>query len=94
MIRIALFLAFVSSAAMAQDVPRLSNGTPAYISINRSGPFVVNIPPSATVGADGEVKINWERVERAMRSDKTDPMTLAYSRLMLSIRDKTYKPLD
>lgn len=46
----------------------------------------------AVISEDGEVTINWEHVEVVVASpDFVDPINLAYARLMIAIRDKTYK---
>lgn len=55
--------------------------------------FVVQVDgPVATISADGDVTIDWAAAEKAItNADKHDPTTLAITRLMIAIRDGTYK---
>lgn len=48
----------------------------------------------ATVTVEGEVSINWKSTEDAVSHPKSDPLTLAIARLMIAIRDGTYKPME
>jgi hypothetical protein len=48
-------------------------------------------PPMAIVNAEGGVSINWDEVERA--AEDQSPLGY-YAKLMLAIRDGTWKPLD
>src|SRR5580704_16876224 len=53
-----------------------------------------NPPPMAAISRDGEVTINWVQVEKTAADEKSDPAgNRAYARLMLAIRDGTWKPV-
>lgn len=58
--------------------------------------FVVKLPgPAAKISAEGDVQINWTAAEAIAADPKAnDPTTLAIARLMLSIRDGTWKPMS
>jgi hypothetical protein len=63
-----------------------------------AGNFVIGLSSPmycAKITADGVVFIDWKATENAAANLKpTDAMTLAIVRLMLAIRDGTFKPLE
>jgi hypothetical protein len=65
---------------------------PSTSSPDTSTITITNEPPIATVSQDGEVMIDWQRVE-AVASDPNywNKELLGYARLMIAIRDGTYK---
>lgn len=84
----------ISSAAFAQDleyktIPLPSNNWSlrADLTISSHGPFAV-------ISADGQVTIDWDLAEKtAANPEKTDFRTLAFARLILAVRNGTWKPM-
>jgi hypothetical protein len=87
--KLATFLLIgATSMAGAEEIPSIG-----FTSIKPTGNFVVQVDrPAAIISADGEVTINWQNVEKIVaNANKWDARSLAIARLMLAIRDGTYK---
>lgn len=42
---------------------------------------------------DGRCFISWGQVEKALSDPSVDPMALAVARLLISVRDNTWRPM-
>lgn len=84
---ICALMLLVASAA-AQDAGKLD-----FTFQEWSGANSVNITTMATVSDGGEVKIDWALVEKVAADNNRLDHATNMARLMLAIRDKTYKEL-
>lgn len=94
-----LILAFLLLAAPAMGQESSSVGIPYTMmkDISTRGNFTVMMSPPqiANVSRDGDVTINWKQADKTVANPAdTDPMTLAIARLMVAIRDGTWKPIQ
>lgn len=95
MIRSMLFLALLFSQPLSAQDQNTDIGESATITWTLQKPSLFVGGQIAVIGADGEVKIDWPAAELTVADpNSVGPMTLAIARLMLAVRDGTWKPLS
>jgi len=89
-ITMALIAVLIGMPAMAQEQTMSSD---QLYWTAKSIQTLQTSPPMASISRDGDVTIDWEQVEKTANDPAADHSgNWAYARLMLAIRNGTWKP--